>query len=151
MVGTFEETLSLDFHVICIKCSKSREYEPWRYSLVTHACLSMATFSASHVAHTHTVFASTAFATALILACTLHYKKIVKNDVAKWPEEWWPSVSATWARLFDLGSGEAGLTFVDRIGDWYPERNIFQILIALTSGLPRFPLRPISFTHWIHL
>ncbi|CCO30822.1 Protein cwh43 [Rhizoctonia solani AG-1 IB] len=45
---------------------------------------------------------------------------IVKNGVAGWPQEWWPSVSAT-------------------IGDWYPERNLFQILIALTSG-PRFAL-----------
>jgi hypothetical protein len=23
----------------------------------------------------------------------------------------------------------------DRIGDWYPERNLFQILIAITSGI----------------
>jgi hypothetical protein len=43
-------------------------------------------------------------------------KKIVKNGVAGYPQEWFPSVSAT-------------------IGDWYPERNIFQILITLTSGL----------------
>lgn len=27
----------------------------------------------------------------------------------------------------------------NRIGDWYPERNIFQVLIALTAG-PRFAL-----------
>lgn len=31
------------------------------------------------------------------------------------------------------------LTSIPSIGDWYPERNIFQILIAITSG-PRFSL-----------
>lgn len=109
------------------------------------------TLSASHVAYTHTVLASTAFATALFLACVLHYKKIVKNDVARWPEEWWPSVSATWARLSELGPGGAGLTVVDRVGDWYPERNVFQILIALTSGLPLYILQAITFTKRICL
>ncbi|KAL1742720.1 Frag1/DRAM/Sfk1 family-domain-containing protein [Schizophyllum fasciatum] len=72
------------------------------------------------VARVHTVLALTAFASALVFGCMLHYKKIVKNGVAGWPKEWFPSVSAT-------------------IGDWYPERNIFQIMIALTSG-PRFAL-----------
>lgn len=109
------------------------------------------TFSASHVAYIHTVFSSTAFATALILACALHYKKIIKNDVAGWPEEWWPSVSATWAWLFDLRPGSAGLTNIDRVGDWYPERNIFQILIALTSGLLGLRWRSVSLTNWIYL
>jgi len=56
----------------------------------------------------------------LVVGSLLHYRKIVKNDVAGYPDEWFPSVSAT-------------------IGDWYPERNIFQILIAITSG-PRFAL-----------
>ncbi|KAL1721577.1 Frag1/DRAM/Sfk1 family-domain-containing protein [Schizophyllum commune] len=72
------------------------------------------------IARVHTVLALTAFASALFIGCMLHYKKIVKNGVAGWPKEWFPSVSAT-------------------IGDWYPERNIFQIMIALTSG-PRFAL-----------
>lgn len=62
----------------------------------------------------------TAFFGALVIGCALHYKKIVKNGVAGWPEEWFPSVSAT-------------------IGDWYPERNFFQLLIAINSG-PRFAL-----------
>ncbi|KAF9234613.1 Frag1/DRAM/Sfk1 family-domain-containing protein [Melanogaster broomeanus] len=75
---------------------------------------------ASYIVKTHTYLACAAFASALFLGCTLHYKKIVKNGVAGYPEEWFPSVSAT-------------------IGDWYPERNIFQILIAMTSG-PRFAL-----------
>ncbi|KAH7912023.1 Frag1/DRAM/Sfk1 family-domain-containing protein [Hygrophoropsis aurantiaca] len=75
---------------------------------------------ASHVAVVHTYLALFAFGAALILGCSLHYTKIVKNDVAGYPQEWFPSVSAT-------------------IGDWYPERSIFHILIALTSG-PRFAL-----------
>lgn len=57
---------------------------------------------------------------ALGFALALHYRRVVKNGVAGWPDEWWPSVSAT-------------------IGDWYPERNVFQIFIAMTSG-PRFLL-----------
>ncbi|EIN04946.1 hypothetical protein PUNSTDRAFT_92401 [Punctularia strigosozonata HHB-11173 SS5] len=73
---------------------------------------------ATTVATVHTYLANTAFLTALALGCLLHYKRIVKNEVAGYPDEWFPSVSAT-------------------IGDWYPERNIFQILIALTAG-PRF-------------
>ncbi|KAF8440284.1 Frag1/DRAM/Sfk1 family-domain-containing protein [Boletus edulis BED1] len=75
---------------------------------------------ASHVAAVHTFIAFSAFTSALLLGCALHYKKIVKNGIAGYPEEWFPSVSAT-------------------IGDWYPERNVFQILIAITSG-PRFAL-----------
>ncbi|KAI9567300.1 Frag1/DRAM/Sfk1 family-domain-containing protein [Boletus coccyginus] len=75
---------------------------------------------ASRVAAAHTYLAFSAFASALLLGCALHYKKIVKNGIAGYPEEWFPSVSAT-------------------IGDWYPERNVFQILIAITSG-PRFAL-----------
>ncbi|KAJ3826969.1 Frag1/DRAM/Sfk1 family-domain-containing protein [Lentinula raphanica] len=75
---------------------------------------------ASTIARAHTILAYAAFASALALGLLLHYKKIVKNGVAGYPEEWFPSVSAT-------------------IGDWYPERNVFQILIALTSG-PRLAL-----------
>ncbi|QRW03702.1 Frag1 domain-containing protein [Ceratobasidium sp. AG-Ba] len=77
-------------------------------------------FNSSWVARVHTICATAAFSCALAVGLSLHYKKIVKNGVAGWPHEWWPSVSAT-------------------IGDWYPERNLFQILIALTSG-PRFAL-----------
>ncbi|KAK0235644.1 Frag1/DRAM/Sfk1 family-domain-containing protein [Armillaria nabsnona] len=75
---------------------------------------------ASHIARAHTCLAAAAFLSALFVGSLLHYKKIVKNGVAGYPQEWFPSVSAT-------------------IGDWYPERNLFQILIALTSG-PRFGL-----------
>ncbi|KAI6037664.1 Frag1/DRAM/Sfk1 family-domain-containing protein [Pisolithus marmoratus] len=75
---------------------------------------------ASYVAAIHTYLALVAFGSALLLGCALHFKKIVRNGVAGYPDEWFPSVSAT-------------------IGDWYPERNLFQILIAITSG-PRFSI-----------
>ncbi|KAF8979122.1 hypothetical protein BGZ46_005797 [Entomortierella lignicola] len=68
----------------------------------------------------HTIFGASAFILAFVIGCYGHYYKIVKNGVAGYPEEWFPSVSAT-------------------TGDWYPERNICQIFIALTSG-PRLML-----------
>ncbi|KZT07834.1 uncharacterized protein LAESUDRAFT_736133 [Laetiporus sulphureus 93-53] len=60
----------------------------------------------------HTILVHVAFLGALFIGCALQYKKIVKNGIAGYPEEWFP-----------------------HIGDWYPERNVFQILIALNSGL----------------
>jgi len=83
---------------------------------------------ASTLARLHTFLSFTAFFGALLVGCALHYKKIVKNGVAGWPDEWFPSVSAT-------------------IGDWYPERNIFQLLIAINSG-PRFAL--IAFAYMLN-
>lgn len=68
----------------------------------------------------HTAAAYSAFLGALIVGISLHYTKIVENDVAKYPIEWFPSVSAT-------------------IGDRYPERSLFMVFIAITSG-PRFLL-----------
>ncbi|PWN42281.1 hypothetical protein IE81DRAFT_323604 [Ceraceosorus guamensis] len=82
------------------------------------------TISCALVSYVHTLFGFLAFGGALVLALSLHYKKVVKNGVAGWPYEYWPSVSAT-------------------IGDWYPERNIFQIFIALMSG-PRLALVLLS-------
>ncbi|KAJ9479393.1 Protein CWH43 [Pseudozyma hubeiensis] len=76
------------------------------------------------VSHVHTVMGFLAFFGALLTALSLHYHKVVKNHVAQYPDEWWPSVSAT-------------------IGDWYPERNIFQVGIALMAG-PRFALILLS-------
>ncbi|KAG1850764.1 Frag1/DRAM/Sfk1 family-domain-containing protein [Suillus tomentosus] len=50
-----------------------------------------------------------------------------KNGVAGYPDEWFPSVSAT-------------------IGDWYPERNIFQIFIAFKHLVsPRFTLVSLQY------
>ncbi|KAF9158827.1 hypothetical protein BGX21_011207 [Mortierella sp. AD011] len=68
----------------------------------------------------HTIFGASAFILALLIGCYGHYYKIVKNGVAGYPDEWFPSVSSA-------------------TGDWYPERNICQIFIALTSG-PRLML-----------
>ena len=53
------------------------------------------TIRASTIAKTHTVLAFAAFLSALFLGCVFHYKKIVKNGVAGYPDEWFPSVSAT--------------------------------------------------------
>jgi hypothetical protein len=72
------------------------------------------------VAHLHTIFAALAFFGALIVGVQLHYNKIVQNEYYGYPDEWFPSVSAT-------------------IGDRYPERSVFQVFIAITSG-PRFAL-----------
>lgn len=69
---------------------------------------------------THTICASAAFIAAFVTGYTLHFHKIVENAHYGYPDEWFPSVSAT-------------------IGDRYPERSIFQILIALTA-FPRFLL-----------
>jgi len=61
-----------------------------------------------------------AFVGALVVGIWLHYHKIVQNEFYGYPDEWFPSVSAT-------------------IGDRYPERSVFMLFIALTSG-PRFAL-----------
>jgi hypothetical protein len=52
--------------------------------------------SASYVSKAHTILASAAFLSSLLLGLRLHYRKIVKNEVAGYPDEWWPSVSATY-------------------------------------------------------
>jgi len=56
-----------------------------------------------------------AFLSALIVGVSLHYHKIVQNEYYGYPDEWFPSVSAT-------------------IGDRYPERSSFMVFIAITSG-----------------
>ncbi|BGP19267.1 hypothetical protein JCM10213_008215 [Rhodosporidiobolus nylandii] len=81
--------------------------------------------SARRIAQLHTLLSTSAFATALVVGLALHHRRIVKNQWYGWPDEWFPSVSAT-------------------IGDHFPERNLFQLLIALTSG-PRFLLIALSF------
>ncbi|KAL1955432.1 hypothetical protein VTO42DRAFT_8588 [Malbranchea cinnamomea] len=72
------------------------------------------------VSWAHTVVAYTAFVGALVVGTWLHFHKIVQNEYYGYPDEWFPSVSAT-------------------IGDRYPERSVFQVFIAITSG-PRFAL-----------
>ncbi|KAK9458086.1 Frag1/DRAM/Sfk1 family-domain-containing protein [Dipodascopsis uninucleata] len=76
--------------------------------------------NAKWVSYAHTLFASYAFMAALVVGMKLHFQKIVRNEYYGYPDEWFPSVSAT-------------------IGDRYPERSVFQIFIAVTSG-PRFAL-----------
>lgn len=56
-----------------------------------------------------------AFISAFIVGVSLHYHKIVENEYYGYPQEWFPSVSAT-------------------IGDRYPERSVFMLFIAITSG-----------------
>ncbi|KAJ5033629.1 uncharacterized protein L3040_008741 [Drepanopeziza brunnea f. sp. 'multigermtubi'] len=77
-------------------------------------------FSGRWVSWVHTAAAYAAFISALIVGCSLHYHKIVENEYYGYPQEWFPSVSAT-------------------IGDRYPERSFFMLFIAITSG-PRFVL-----------
>ncbi|KAI7899011.1 Frag1/DRAM/Sfk1 [Cokeromyces recurvatus] len=82
---------------------------------------------AKYIIYAHTLFAYSAFFIALIIGCYTHYDKIVENEYFGFPQEWFPSVSAT-------------------IGDRYPARAIFQILIALTSG-PRFALIGLNYLY----
>ncbi|KAG0054177.1 hypothetical protein BGZ83_011787 [Gryganskiella cystojenkinii] len=82
--------------------------------------LVVARFPGTAIPCAHTIFGASAFILAFVVGCYAHYYKIVKNGVAGYPEEWFPSVSAT-------------------TGDYYPERNLCQIFIALTSG-PRLAL-----------
>lgn len=81
---------------------------------------SLLTVNGKYVGWAHTIVAMSAFLGALIIGCALHYKKIVQNEHFGYPDEWFPSVSAA-------------------IGDRYPERSVFQVFIAITSG-PRFAL-----------
>ncbi|CAG8578342.1 5886_t:CDS:10 [Ambispora leptoticha] len=76
--------------------------------------------NARWISYSHTILGYVAFISALIVACLTHYRQVVKNEHWGYPEEWFPSVSAT-------------------TGDWYPARSIFQITIAVMSG-PRFAL-----------
>lgn len=85
-------------------------------------------FNGKVISLAHTICAYSAFFAALIVGVSLHYHKIVENALYGHPDEWFPSVSAT-------------------IGDRYPERSVFQILIALTSG-PRFLLLILSFIRY---
>jgi hypothetical protein len=80
----------------------------------------VATFNGKWISYSHTAMAYCAFVGALVVGIWLHYHKIVQNEFYGYPDEWFPSVSAT-------------------IGDRYPERSVFMLFIALTSG-PRFAL-----------
>ncbi|OCF42243.1 calcofluor white hypersensitive protein [Kwoniella heveanensis CBS 569] len=78
-------------------------------------------FPASWIPKAHTLIAYTAFSTALFLGWASGlWKELCINSVARWPVEWFPSVSAT-------------------VGDHAPSRAPFQIIIALCAT-PRFLL-----------
>ncbi|WWC72123.1 uncharacterized protein I206_106083 [Kwoniella pini CBS 10737] len=78
-------------------------------------------FPAGWIPQVHTAIAYTAFLTALFVGWLSGlWKELCINSVARWPAEWFPSVSAT-------------------IGDHAPPRAPFQILIALCAT-PRFLL-----------
>ncbi|KAI9731969.1 MAG: hypothetical protein M1834_004420 [Cirrosporium novae-zelandiae] len=77
-------------------------------------------FNGKWISWAHTTVAYCAFLGALIVGMWLHFNKIVQNEYYGYPQEWFPSVSAT-------------------IGDRYPERSVFMVFIAITSG-PRFAL-----------
>ncbi|GAW27239.1 putative calcofluor white hypersensitive protein [Rosellinia necatrix] len=83
-------------------------------------------FNAKWVSWAHTGFAYAAFLSAFVVGISLHYHKIVQNQYYGYPDEWFPSVSAT-------------------IGDRYPERSFFMFFIAITSG-PRFALVALWYT-----
>lgn len=85
-------------------------------------------FNAKFIAYAHGICATTAFLGALAVGYSLHYEKIITNASYGWPDEWFPSVSAT-------------------IGDRYPERSVFQILIAVAAG-PRFLLLAFNCLHF---
>ncbi|KAI1271886.1 Frag1/DRAM/Sfk1 family protein [Xylaria sp. FL0933] len=82
--------------------------------------VALVSFNAKWVSWAHTSVAYTAFLSALVVGMSLHFHKIVRNQYYGYPDEWFPSVSAT-------------------IGDRYPERSFFMVFIAITSG-PRFAL-----------
>ena len=56
---------------------------------------SKVSWSAAIFSISHTVLGSLAFIVALLTCLSLHYRRVVRNHVAGYPEEWWPSVSAT--------------------------------------------------------
>lgn len=50
---------------------------------------------AAYIHYAHSSVAFLAFGSAFALASALHYKQVVKNGIAGWPDEWLPSVSAS--------------------------------------------------------
>ncbi|KCV69857.1 hypothetical protein H696_03329 [Fonticula alba] len=68
----------------------------------------------------HTILVFSAFGLALALGVKYDYYKIVRNRWHRYPVEWFPSISAT-------------------IGDYYPQRSVFQYLMA-TAAFPRFAM-----------
>ncbi|KAL6928111.1 hypothetical protein ACO0SA_002842 [Hanseniaspora valbyensis] len=89
------------------------------------ASLKTFSISGSSIIKLHTFAALITFLVAALIANYLHYYKITKNSHYAYPDEWFASVSAT-------------------IGDYYPERNVFHIMIVICS-FPRFLLHIMQF------
>lgn len=70
------------------------------------------------IARAHSIIVWSAFAGALVIAFLFHYVHVVKNEFHGYPNEWFPTISAS-------------------VGDWPAERVWFQLGMALASG-PRF-------------
>eukprot|EP00898_Chlorokybus_atmophyticus_P001713 jgi/Chlat1/2542/Chrsp175S02395 len=70
----------------------------------------VATLPASIFAWLHAGVVYASFAAALVITCSLHFLKVVKNEHFGWPVEWFPSISAT-------------------IGDWLLLSALFFVLI----------------------
>lgn len=62
---------------------------------IGHRPPALVTISGAVISYIHTFLGFLAFGGALLVALSLHYHKVVKNGVAGWPQEYWPSVSAT--------------------------------------------------------
>lgn len=63
--------------------------------MASHESQRVLRIRAADIVRIHSALAFLAFLSALAVGCALHYKKIVKNGVAGYPQEWFPSVSAT--------------------------------------------------------
>ncbi|RKO97158.1 hypothetical protein CAUPRSCDRAFT_6932, partial [Caulochytrium protostelioides] len=82
--------------------------------------------SAATIVHLHTFFGLGGFLVALASSYHYHWHGVIKNEWFGYPDEWWPSVSAV-------------------TGDYFPDRNLFQIGIAL-AATPRFLMLWINHT-----
>jgi hypothetical protein len=113
------ETNYFIFHCLCLFL-----IEIWPCILKKHLKMNTAIISGTNLNRFHSIVVTLAFLTALVLAVKLHYFKVVKNSYYGYPDEWIPSVSAV-------------------IGDRFPERNVFQLLMAL-AGILRMGLLVLS-------
>lgn len=59
----------------------------------------------------HSICLIVGFFLPLLIACRYHFKSVVKNQFHSYPKEYVPTVSAV-------------------VGDWFPERNIFDLAMA---------------------
>lgn len=94
----------------------SGKWVSWAHTAIAYSRQPTRALSASAIVLFLLTASPGAFLSALIVGVSLHYHKIVQNEYYGYPDEWFPSVSAT-------------------IGDRYPERSFFMLFIAITSGM----------------